>query len=135
VPLLKEGLFKNQDNFMMVQQTARFLHGQKVPRTLLKLDITKAFDTVSGPSFWISWKVWVFGRVWRDLISCLLSTCSTQILLNGVPGSFIRHKRGKGFEARGPPFSYAVHTSHGCFKSEFCNMVLAILMQKNAPVG
>jgi hypothetical protein len=28
-----------QDNFMMVQQTARFLHAQKQPRILLKLDI------------------------------------------------------------------------------------------------
>ena len=32
-----------QDNFMLVQQTARFLHQQKQPRILLKLDISKAF--------------------------------------------------------------------------------------------
>jgi hypothetical protein len=36
-----------QDNFMLVQQTTRFLHSQKQPRLLLKLDITKAFDSVS----------------------------------------------------------------------------------------
>jgi hypothetical protein len=36
-----------QDNCMLVQQTARFLHSQKQPRILLKLDITKAFDSVS----------------------------------------------------------------------------------------
>ena len=36
-----------QDNFMLVQQTVRFLHSQKQPRFLLKLDITKAFDSVS----------------------------------------------------------------------------------------
>lgn len=35
-----------QDNFMMVQQTAKFLHAQKQPWLLLKLDISKAFDTV-----------------------------------------------------------------------------------------
>jgi hypothetical protein len=36
-----------QDNYMMVQQTVKFLHSQKQPRILLKLDITKAFDSVS----------------------------------------------------------------------------------------
>jgi hypothetical protein len=30
-----------QDNFMMVQQTARFLHAQKQPQILLQLDISK----------------------------------------------------------------------------------------------
>jgi hypothetical protein len=32
---------------MMVQQTVKFLHSQKQPSVLLKLDITKAFDSVS----------------------------------------------------------------------------------------
>ncbi|WVZ62943.1 hypothetical protein U9M48_012631 [Paspalum notatum var. saurae] len=37
-----------QDNFMLVQQTAKFLHRQKQPRILLKLDISKAFDSKSS---------------------------------------------------------------------------------------
>jgi hypothetical protein len=36
-----------QDNFILVQQYARFLHQQKHPRILFKLDISKAFDSVS----------------------------------------------------------------------------------------
>ena len=35
------------DNFMLVQHTTKFLHQQKQPRNLMKLDITKAFDSVS----------------------------------------------------------------------------------------
>jgi hypothetical protein len=38
-----------QDNFMLVQQTARFLHQKRFSRILLKLDISKAFDSVSWP--------------------------------------------------------------------------------------
>jgi hypothetical protein len=37
------------DNFISVQQTARAIHRQKVSRILLKLDIGKAFDSVSWP--------------------------------------------------------------------------------------
>jgi hypothetical protein len=83
-----------QDNFMMVQQTTRFLHAQKQPRLLLKLDISKAFDSVSWV-FILEILEWLgFGIIWRDIISGLLTTSSTQVLLNGVPGDFSNHKRG-----------------------------------------
>ena len=36
-------------NFMLVQHTIKFLHQQKQARVLMKLDITKAFDSVSWP--------------------------------------------------------------------------------------
>jgi hypothetical protein len=35
-----------------------------------------------------------FGRIWRDIIAGLLTTSSTQVLLNGMPGNFIHHQRG-----------------------------------------
>ncbi|XP_020146268.1 uncharacterized protein [Aegilops tauschii subsp. strangulata] len=35
------------DNFLLVQQTARLLHNLKMPRLLLKLEIARAFDSVS----------------------------------------------------------------------------------------
>lgn len=35
------------DNFILVQQTIKILHQQKVPSLFLKLDISKAFDSVS----------------------------------------------------------------------------------------
>lgn len=35
------------DNFLLVQHTARTLHRQNLSRVLLKLDISKAFDSVS----------------------------------------------------------------------------------------
>jgi hypothetical protein len=67
---------------MMVQQTARFLHAQKQSGILLKLDITKAFDTISWPFLFEVMEKLGFGSIWRDVVSGLISTSSTQILLN-----------------------------------------------------
>ena len=66
-----------QDNFMMVQQTVKFLHNQKQPRILLKLDITKAFDSVSWAFLLEVLRKLGFGSRWRDLVCGLLASSST----------------------------------------------------------
>jgi hypothetical protein len=101
-----------QDNFMLVQQTARFFHYQKKARILLKLDITKAFDSISWAFLLEVLQKLGFGQFWRDIISGLLATSSTQILLNGVPRRTIKHRRG--FETRGPFVTNAIYTGYGC---------------------
>lgn len=83
-----------QDNFMLVQQTARYLHQQKQPPILLKLDISKAFDSVSWSFLLEVMQHLGFGQIWRDIICGLLSSSTTQVLLNGVPGEGISHRRG-----------------------------------------
>ena len=82
------------DNFMLVQHTTKFLHQQKQARILLKLDINKAFDSVSWPFLLEVLKQLGFGPIWCDILSGLLRTSSTQILLNGSPGERIHHQRG-----------------------------------------
>ena len=74
---------------MLVQQTVRFLHSQKQPRILLKLDITKAFDLVSWSLLLEVLGKLGFGSRWRDILCGLLASSSTQVLLNGTPGDFI----------------------------------------------
>jgi hypothetical protein len=83
-----------QDNFMIVQQTARLLHQQRQTRILLKLDITKAFDSVSWPFLLEVLQKLGFGQIWTDVLCGLLSTSSTQVMLNGVAGEKIQLKKG-----------------------------------------
>jgi len=83
-----------QDNFMLVQQTVKYLHSQRQPRILLKLDITKAFDSVNWSFLLEVLRKLGFGARWCDLLCGLLSTSSTQVLLNGSPGETIQHRRG-----------------------------------------
>jgi hypothetical protein len=83
-----------QDNFRYVMGTARTLSIRKIPSVLFKIDLAKAFDSVN----------WVFllellsavgcPLRWTNWISVLLSTASTKVLLNGVPGRRICHGCG-----------------------------------------
>ena len=79
---------------MLVQHTTKFLYQQKQPRILLKLDITKAFYSLSWPFLLEVLRNLGFGTIWCDIISGLLASSSTQILLNGSPGNKIAHRRG-----------------------------------------
>jgi hypothetical protein len=82
------------DNFMMVRETAKAIHRQKTPRILLKLDIGKAFDSVSWPFLLEVLRHLGFGLLWRNLIAKLLSSSSTRVLVNGEPGDLICHQQG-----------------------------------------
>jgi len=82
------------DNFMLVQQTIKVLHRRKISSLFLKLDISKAFDSVAWPFLLEILSHLGFGVSWCTLIANLLKTASTQVILNGEPGEFIYHQRG-----------------------------------------
>jgi len=82
------------DNFLFVQQMVRALHSKKEAHILLKLDISKAFDSVSWSFLIEVLKHLGFGQKWCNLLCLVLSTSSTRILVNGVPGDVIYHHRG-----------------------------------------
>jgi hypothetical protein len=79
---------------MLVQQTSRLLHQQHKASLLYKLDITKAFDSISWPFLVEVMKQLGFGQIWMDIICGLLDSSSTQVMLNGFPGQHIIHRRG-----------------------------------------
>lgn len=69
------------DNFRFVQAAAKMFQQRKTPKLLLKLDITKAFDTVSWPFLLHVLQFIGFGHRWRNWLSILLATASTRIKL------------------------------------------------------
>jgi hypothetical protein len=61
---------------------------------LVKLDIQKAFDSICWDYLLSLLSRLGFPVRWRDWIAALLTTSSSQLLLNGIPGEPIAHGRG-----------------------------------------
>jgi len=70
------------------------LHTSKTPALFMKLDIQKAFDTVSWSYLLEVLQALGFGPRWREWVSILFRTAASRALLNGVPGGKFRHTRG-----------------------------------------
>jgi hypothetical protein len=82
------------DNFVLVQSLIRELHWKKTCTLFVKLDIAKAFDSVSWAYLLELLERLGFGTKWRNWISIALTTSSSRILLNDTPGKPIKHERG-----------------------------------------
>lgn len=93
------------DSFMYVHNGVKLLHRRKTPAVLLKLDITRAFDSVSWEYLLELLQNLGFSARWRDWIALLLSTSSSVVMLNGCPKCSCCTNKGC---ARGTP-------SHRCY--------------------
>jgi hypothetical protein len=67
---------------------------QLTPSLLLKVDITKAFDSVSWPFLLRVLQHLGVGRLFREWVCIILASASSKVVLNGVPGNTILHRRG-----------------------------------------
>jgi hypothetical protein len=82
------------NNFMYMQQVIKELHKRKIPALFIKLDISRAFDSVNWLYLLDIMSFIGFGQRWRNWISSLWCTASSNYLLNGEPGRKILHCRG-----------------------------------------
>ncbi|KAM0875832.1 hypothetical protein ACQ4PT_036554 [Festuca glaucescens] len=82
------------DNFMLVRQVARRINQQRQPGILLKLDLSRAFDTISWAFLFEVLRAMGFGELFLKWIALLLYTANTKVSVNGVPGARIHHARG-----------------------------------------
>uniref|UniRef100_A0A453RW09 Reverse transcriptase domain-containing protein n=1 Tax=Aegilops tauschii subsp. strangulata TaxID=200361 RepID=A0A453RW09_AEGTS len=82
------------DNFILVRQSLKMLHQLGAPRIMLKLDLTRAFDSISWPFLFEVLRQYGFGDRFREWLAILLSTSSTRVMMNGEPGPPIWHRCG-----------------------------------------
>uniref|UniRef100_A0A453R380 Reverse transcriptase domain-containing protein n=1 Tax=Aegilops tauschii subsp. strangulata TaxID=200361 RepID=A0A453R380_AEGTS len=77
------------DSFLYVQNVIRRLQRKKALALLLKIDIAKAFDSVSWEYLLELLQRLNFPARWRDWIALLVSTASSACTLNGDLGQAI----------------------------------------------
>ncbi|WVZ69500.1 hypothetical protein U9M48_018274 [Paspalum notatum var. saurae] len=82
------------DNFMAVRSGIRRFHRNKTPALFLKLDIAKAFDSISWEYLLALLEHLGFPTRWRGWIAAILSSSTSRVFLNGVPNPPLRHGRG-----------------------------------------
>ena len=69
-------------------------HASKKPIIIFKLDFAKAFDTIEHEAILQVMKCMGFNEKWLRWVKTILSTDTSQILLNGVPGKQFHCRRG-----------------------------------------
>lgn len=82
------------DNFLYVHNLVRKLHANKTPAFFIKLDITKAFDSVRWDYLLSLLQHMGFPPRWCGWLAAALSSSSSSVLLNGIPLPPIQHGRG-----------------------------------------
>jgi len=82
------------DNFMYVRNLARRFHRNKTPALLMKLDFSKAFDSVRWDYLITLLQKRGFPTRWTNWITSILATSTSRVLLNGIPLDPIPHDRG-----------------------------------------
>jgi hypothetical protein len=81
-------------NFLYIRSLARRFHQNRSPMLLIKLDISKAFYFVGWDYLLLLLTHLGFPARWRNWIASVLSTTSSQMLLNGILGQSFIHGRG-----------------------------------------
>jgi hypothetical protein len=75
------------DNFIHVRQVARKINLRRKKGVLIKLVISRAFDSVSWAFLFEVLRVLGFSEIFLKWISILLSSAMTRVTVNGVPGA------------------------------------------------
>ena len=117
------------ENFKFVRNTARWLHQKRKQAILMKINISKAFDTLSWEFLLEVLRKRGFGRRWCSWICGLLSTASSFVLANGelcqpfALGQGVR----QGDSLSPTPFILAMDTLHSMLQWAVQNKLMVEL--------
>jgi hypothetical protein len=82
------------ENFVFATELVQCCYKRKAPTVVLKLDFSKAFDSINWESLDLIMLARGFPRIWCDWMRMILASSKSAILLNGIPGRWIDCKRG-----------------------------------------
>ena len=82
------------DSFLYIQNCVKALHRKKTPAVLLKLDISKVFDSLSRPFLFEVLHAKGFSDKWISWIATLLTSASSRIVVNGCMTDKFMHACG-----------------------------------------
>ncbi|KAM0912840.1 hypothetical protein ACQ4PT_012569 [Festuca glaucescens] len=82
------------DNSVLVRQVASKINQRRQSGVLLKLDLSRAFDSISWSFLFEVLRRMGFGERFLKWVSVMLYTANDRVLVNGAPGRRIVHVRG-----------------------------------------
>jgi retron-type reverse transcriptase len=77
-----------------VQKVIQKLHKSKQPAFFVKLDVSKAFDSINWAYLLEVLRALGFSQKWRNWIATLLGSSSSKIIINGQQTKAIKHMCG-----------------------------------------
>eukprot|EP00253_Pinus_taeda_P035588 PITA_35588 len=82
------------DGIILTHEVIHSLKHKKKPGMLLKIDVSKAFDSISWEYMQSILHAFGFAPAWVRWVSSLISSAFFSILINGIPSSTFRPTRG-----------------------------------------
>nr|AAK98717.1 Putative retroelement [Oryza sativa Japonica Group] len=90
----QESRILSDEEYQLRKDLKLKLNRKKKASLLIKVDISRAFDSVNWAYLLETFQHFGFGHKWINWVANLLGSCSSRILLNGIPGDHIFHARG-----------------------------------------
>jgi hypothetical protein len=82
------------ENFVFATELVQCCYKRKTPNLVLKLDFSKAFDSIDWGCLRAVMVARGFLLIWCDWMDMILASSKSAVLLNGVPGAWIDCKHG-----------------------------------------